>query len=59
MEQISHAIDFSPARIAELIEQGYQQGRTHPLDLERVASTLPSHHAPQPARSPASTLADA
>jgi len=51
MEQISGGHDFSPARIAELIEQGYQQGRTHPLDLERVASTLPSHHAPQPARS--------
>jgi NTE family protein len=59
MEQISHAIDFSPARIAELIEQGYQQGRTHPLALERVASTLPSQHAPQPARSSASTLPDA
>jgi hypothetical protein len=41
MEQISGGHDFSPARIAELIEQGYQQGRTHPLDLERVASTLP------------------
>ena len=59
MEQISGGHDFSPARIAELIEQGYQQGRTHPLDLERVASTLPSQHAPQPARSPASTLPDA
>jgi hypothetical protein len=59
MEQISHAIDFSPARIAELIEQGYQQGRTHPLALERVASTLPSRHAPQPARSSARTLPDA
>jgi hypothetical protein len=41
MEQISAGHDFSPARIAELIEQGYQQGRTHSLDLERVASTLP------------------
>jgi NTE family protein len=41
MEQISGGHDFSPTRIAELIEQGYQEGRTHSLDLERVASTLP------------------